>query len=92
MFRRFLIRQRHQAWSDAAEQPGSRSLQIVLWLLWSLIVVLAGYFSWHTDFAAHRPINTLGLVIHCIITGLIGFVVMTWLEMQIEPWRFVNKD
>ena len=40
--------------------------------------------------AAHRPINTLGLVIHCAVAGVIGLVVMTWLEMRIEPWHFME--
>ena len=92
MFRRLLTRQRQQAWNDATERRGSLSLQIVLWLLWSLVVALVGYLSWHADFAAQQPVNTIGLVIHCIIAGLIGLIAMTWLEMRIEPWRFVNKD
>jgi hypothetical protein len=92
MFRRLLARQRQQAWDDDSERRGSLSLQIVLWLLWSLVVALVGYLNWYADFAAQRPINMLGLVIHCIIAGLLGLIVMTWLEMRIEPWRFVNKD
>jgi hypothetical protein len=92
MFRRFLIKQRQHSWSDLAARHSSSSLQMVLWLLWSLVVAAVGYVSWHADFAAHRPINMLGLVIHCVVAGLIGLVVLTWLEMRIEPWRFVDED
>ena len=92
MLRRLLARQRQRSWTDRAVRRGSLGLQIVLWLLWSLMVVAVGYISWHADLAAHRPINTLGLVVHCVVAGLIGLVVMTWLEMRIEPWRFLDKD
>ena len=85
MLRRFLIKQRQHSWSHLAARHGSSSLQIVLWLLWSLVVAAVGYVSWHADFAAHRPINLLGLVIHCVVAGVIGLVVMTVIEMHIEP-------
>jgi hypothetical protein len=41
---------------------------------------------------AQRPTNTLGLVIHCVVAGVIGLVVMTLIEMHVEPWRFVNEE
>lgn len=71
--------------------PGSFSLQIVLWTLWSLVVVSVGFFNWHADVVANRPINTLGLVIHCVVVGMIGLVVMTIIEMRVEPWRFMDE-
>jgi hypothetical protein len=36
----------------------------------------------------HQPVNITGLVIDCLLAGLIGLVVMTIIEMKIEPWRF----
>jgi hypothetical protein len=88
MFRRILAGQRRTITSAA--HRNSFGLQIVLWLLWSLAVIAVGYLAWHADIAAHRPINTLGLVIHCAVAGVIGLVVMTWLEMRIEPWHFME--
>ena len=65
-------------------------LQIILWALWTIAVVAVGYFNWHADVVAQRPINTLGLVIHCVVTGIIGLVVLTKIEMHLEPWRFLE--
>lgn len=66
-------------------------LQIILWALWTFAVVAVGYFNWHADVVAQRPINTLGLVIHCVVTGIIGLVVLTKIEMHLEPWRFFDE-
>jgi hypothetical protein len=90
MFRRFLIKQRQHSWSDLAARHGSSSLQIVLWLLWSLVVAAVGYANGHADLLAKRPTTTRGLVIYCALTGLIGQVVMTIIEMHLEPWRFLD--
>jgi hypothetical protein len=49
---------------------------------------MAGYLSWHNDVVAHRSLNVLGLVIHAGTVGVIGLVVLTIVEMRLEPWRF----
>ena len=90
MFWRFLTRQHRQAPRAAAASQASLGLQVTLWIFWSLVVVGVGYASWHADFVAHRAINTLGLVIHCLVTGVIGLVVVTMIELHLEPWRFVD--
>jgi hypothetical protein len=54
-------------------------------------VVGVGYLSWHADALAQRPTNTLGLVIHCVVAGIIGLVVMTAIELRLEPWRFMDE-
>jgi len=33
----------------------------------------------------------IGLVIHCVLVGLIGLVIMTKIEMWLEPWRFFDE-
>ncbi len=91
MLRNLLKTQRQE---DAAEAPRSQtnwSMQVVLWALWTLAVATVGYLSWHADVAAQRPINMLGLVIHCVLAGLIGLVIMTKVEMHLEPWRFFDE-
>jgi hypothetical protein len=88
---RFLSKQRQDLWNKASARRGSFSLQVVLWSLWSLLVIGVGLFSWHADVVANRPVNILGLVIHCIVAGLIGLVVMTVIEMHLEPWRFMDE-
>jgi len=91
MLWRFLQKQRQSSWQTASARRGSFSLQIVLWTLWSLIIVGVGLFNWHADVLAHRPINTLGLVIHCVVAGVIGLVALTVIEMRVEPWRFMDE-
>jgi hypothetical protein len=88
---RLLQRQRQDSWSNVDARQGSVSLQIVLWTLWSLAVAGVGFVNWHADVIAQRPINTLGLVIHCVVAGVIGLVVMTVIEMRVEPWRFRDE-
>ncbi len=92
MLWRFLHRQRRDSWNNLDARRGSRSLQIVLWTIWSLVVIGVGFFNWYADVIANRPINILGLVIDCVVAGLIGLVVMTVIEMHLEPWRFMDDD
>ena len=68
------------------------SLTHVLWALWTLTVVIVGCISWHADVGAGQPVNLLGLVIHCAVTGLVGLVVLTKIEMWLQPWRFVDDQ
>jgi hypothetical protein len=86
---RNLLKERQQ---EQAVQTVRRDLglQVVLWTLWTFAVVAVGYFNWHADVVAQRPINTLGLVIHCVVAGVIGLVIMTKIEMHLEPWRFFD--
>ena len=91
MLWRFLIKQPKNLWSTVSARRECFSLQIVLWTLWSLLVVGVGMISRHADILAHRPINTVGLVIHCVVAGVIGLVVMTVIEMRAEPWRFMDE-
>jgi ABC-type xylose transport system permease subunit len=68
----------------------SYGLQIILWTIWTLTVVTTGFVSWHADIVAQRPVNLLGLVIHCAVVGVIGLIVLTVVEMRFEPWRFLE--
>ena len=67
-----------------------RSLQVILWTLWTLAVIGTAYHSWRADMVAHRPTELLGLVIHCTVVGIIGLIVLTLIERQLEPWRFLD--
>jgi hypothetical protein len=93
MLWRLLKKQRQQMpRANDTTRGGSAGLQVVLWTIWSIVVIVVGYISWHADIVAQRPINILGLVIHCVVAGLIGLIVMTLIEMRIEPWRFIDDD
>jgi hypothetical protein len=60
------------------------NLQVVLWALWTLAVAITGYLSWRAG------VETLGLIIHCVVVGVVGLVVMTKIEMWLQPWRFID--
>ncbi|MBK9715295.1 MAG: hypothetical protein IPO81_29000 [Kouleothrix sp.] len=85
MFRYLLSGRRREG---AAASDASRGLQLALWSIWTLAVVLVGYWSRHADSLAQRPLNLVGLVVHCMVVGIVGLVVLTLVEMRIEPWRF----
>jgi hypothetical protein len=82
--------QHEPAYDRVMAKRRSYSLQIILWTIWTLVVVATGYVSWHADIVAQRPVNLLGLVIHCGVAGVIGLIVLTIVEMRIEPWRFLE--
>ena len=90
MLRNLLKKQLHNHTIAADPARRSLSLQVVLWTLWTLCVAVVGYINWHADFVALRPVNLLGLVINCILAGLIGLIVLTKIEMWQEPWRFLD--
>lgn len=66
------------------------SLQIVLWSLWSLAVIGTAAWNWLGDMAAQQPVNMLGLVIYSGLAGLIGMLVITLVELWLEPLRFLE--
>jgi hypothetical protein len=67
-----------------------RSLQRVLWALWTLAVTGSAFWNWRADVGAQRPINLLGMVIYSLLTGLVGLLVMTLIELWLEPERFLD--
>ena len=68
----------------------NRGLRAILWVLWTSVVVGTAYISWHADDIAQRPFNMLGMAAHCAVVGIIGLVVLTIVEIRLEPWRFLN--
>ena len=68
----------------------TRGLQAVLWALWTLAVAAGGAWGWWADTLANRPLNLLGMAIDAIMVGIIGLIVLTKIEMRLEPWRFLE--
>ena len=66
------------------------SLAIILWSLWTLAVVGTAFWHWRSDIAAQQPVNMLGLVIYSALTGLVGMLVLTLVELWLEPLRFLD--
>jgi hypothetical protein len=89
---KLLSKRRQEAQIGVHSRRGDPTLQAVLWTLWTIAVAVTAYLSWHADVIAQRPINLLGLAIHSVVTGLIGLVVLTVVEMRVEPWRFTGEE
>jgi len=67
-----------------------KSLQAILWVVWTIAVFAAGLIHWRMDVAAGQPANLVGIVIYALLTGTIGLVVLTMVEIWLEPQRFVD--
>lgn len=67
-------------------------LQLILWLIWTSIVCLTAFVNWYRNHILHLPINTLGLAIHCSLVGILGMIVITYIEMHWQPWRFFDQE
>jgi hypothetical protein len=76
----------HQG-QQVRRDPG---LAIVLWSLWTLAVVGTAIWHWRGDIVAQQPVNMLGLVIYSALTGLVGMLVLTLVELWLEPLRFLD--
>ncbi len=78
--------------SETIDRPRrlTRGLQATLWALWTLAVVSGGAWGWRADTLAGRPLNMLGMAINAILVGVIGLIVVTKIEMHLDPWRFLD--
>ena len=92
MLWRFLHTLGQDSGRDSTTPQRSFRLQAVLWTLWTLVVIAVGYLNGYAGLIAQRPNNTLGLVINSVLAGLIGLVVMTLIEVHLEPWRFPDNE
>ena len=90
MVPRTRLRSRNEHYATNGIPKGSISLQIVLWLVWTMAISLTAATQWHHDRALHQALDVLGLTIHCALAGTIGLIVLTQVEMWLEPWRFFD--
>ena len=67
-------------------------LRTVLWSVWTLFVIGFAIVHWQFDLAANRTDAVVGLVIHTILAGLLGLIVMTVVEMRLNPERFTDAS
>ena len=67
------------------------SLQFMFWVLWTTAVLGCAYRYVRPALHAQEPVDLAGLVIHCALAGLIGMLVLTLIELQLEPWRFIDE-
>lgn len=73
-----------------AVEFANTQLRTVLWSAWTLFVVAFAFVHWQFDFAANRPSPIVGLIIHTVLAGLVGLIVMTVVEMRLNPERFTD--
>ena len=77
----------------ARRQPRSDYVfQAILWGTWALVIMAVAYTSWHADVVAQRAFNIVGMSIHCAVTGIIGLIVITLIEMRLWPWWFLDES
>lgn len=81
---------RHKTNATMPIAAHTNSLQLALWSFWTAALVVCAALQWHTNVVAGQALNVLALIIHCGLTGLVGLVIMTWIEMRLEPWRFLE--
>lgn len=89
-----LLQKLRQHWKVRRATSGARpdrGLQVLLWAMVSSAVAARAYVQWHADTLAHRQLDLLALCIHCVTVGLVGLVVITWIEIRLAPWRFIDK-
>ena len=80
--------------SENTDQPNvkgaDRSLQITLWTLWTLAIVGTAFWNWRLDVIAEQPVNLLGMIVYSVLVGLVGMLVITIIELWLEPERFLD--
>jgi hypothetical protein len=67
-----------------------RSLTIILWSLWTLVVIGTAFWNWRSDIVAQQSVDLLGLVIYSVLAGLVGMLVVTLIEQWLDPLRFLD--
>ncbi len=56
------------------------SLRLLLLSLWMSSIVFTAYETWHIDQVDHQQFSMVGLIIHCLIVGVLGLIVVTLIE------------
>jgi len=90
-----MLRNTVESYSSEPARQGQQarrdpSLTIILWSLWTLAVVATAFWHWRSDIVAQQPVNMLGLVIYSGLAGLVGMLVLTLVELWLEPLRFLD--
>jgi hypothetical protein len=67
-----------------ASETRDVSLETVLSTMVAVAVVVTAYLHWHADVAAQRSFNLLGLVIYCLLAGIVGLLVATLIALRFE--------
>jgi uncharacterized membrane protein len=80
------LREEQRSEHRAAGMSETRDLSLaaVLSTIVALAVVVTAVLSWNADTATQRPFNLLGMVIQCMLVGVVGLLVATLIEQWFE--------
>ncbi len=76
--------------TQLSSMDGFGSLQFILWTLLTITVLGVARRHIRAALLVGEPVELNGLVIYCLLVGVIGMLVITILEMRLEPWRFYD--
>ena len=90
-----MINHNVETYASEQKQPAQparrdRSLQVILWSLWTLAVAATAFWNWRLAIVAQQPVNMLSLVIYSTLAGLLGMLAITLVELWLEPLRFLD--
>jgi polyferredoxin len=68
----------------------NRALQFILWTIWSIFVIGFALFRGISDLNETQHVDIVRLIIHTSLAGMIGLIVLTLVEMRLDPERFVE--
>jgi TRAP-type C4-dicarboxylate transport system permease small subunit len=77
-----------KAQETKAQPRAELSLQLVLWSIWTFAIGGFAYFSYQAEILAHGQVDLVGLGVRTFLAGTVGLLVLTLVEMQLEPERF----
>lgn len=92
MLRKLSDVQLHDTTTRTRRARTDMSFHATLWTIWTLVLVGYAYTQWHADVAAARPVDMIGLVLHTLLAGVVGLIIMTRIEMWIDPERFIAGE
>jgi hypothetical protein len=80
------LRKEQRTGRCGVESAGTRDVRLaaVLSTIVALTVVVTAMLSWHADAATQRPFNLLGMMIHCMLVGVVGLLVATLIEQWFD--------
>lgn len=86
-----LIKANDVSAKEATNNNGGKGKQAALWIGWTLFVIGFAFLHWQLDLTAGRPDPIIGLIIHTVLAGLVGLIILTVVEMRVNPEGFLDR-
>jgi hypothetical protein len=81
-----------QPFNPEQNRPYTARVPLSFWLVWMLTIVATAAYTWWDALSAGTAVDIVQVVLHSIVVGLIGLIVLTRIEERMAPWRFVERD